>query len=230
MKKTIYILALLVLTSCSNKKEQKKNTTEINSEIKNIESTISKLDTARIGNYTTELKDWLNYYKRYSLNTENFNFVQQDNLPEVAGTINRSFDISNDIYKPFYKYSADSSKVLDLVSYNLLLKKNKKNEIVSYDVDIDNEVSLYDLKNKLWKRLLFVGSPYTIEDGFWVNNNQLLIVGELHEADEDKFKPSLWFVDLKANIIQTFEYKSFISNMNCNYLEKVKYKNLQKDE
>lgn len=212
------------MISCSNKNEQKGNNIETKLETEIVEKTEIKIDR-----YSIELKDWLNYYEKYSLKLENFDFIRQNNLPNISATVD-AFDLVNDIYKPFYKYSTDSSKILDLISYNLPLEKNERNELVSYGGNIDSEVSMKDLKNKLWRRILFVGSFYIIEEGFWINNNQLLIMGHFNDTDQEKYKPSIWFVDLKANIIQTFEYKNYIDNMNCNYLENVRYKDIKMAE
>lgn len=217
------------MTSCLNKKEQKENSIETNAETETVEKTVSEIDTAKINIYSTELKDWLHYYEKYSLKAGDFDFIKQNNLPDINATVD-SFDISNDIYKPFYKYSADSSIILDLISYNLPLEKNENNELVSYGGDIDSEVSVKDLKNNIWKRILFVGSFYIIEDGFWINKNQLLIVGQFNDTDQEKYKPSIWFVDLKANTIQIFEYQNYIDNMKPDYLENVIYKDVKMAE
>lgn len=222
-------MIFIILISCSNKNERKGNIIETKSGTEIVEKTRIKIDTAKIYGYSSELKDWLSYYEIYSMKLENFDFIRQNNLPDITATVD-TFDIVNDIYKPFYKYSTDSSKILDLISYNLPLEKNERNELVSYGGDVDSEVSIKDLKNKIWKRILFVGSFYIIEDGFWINDNQLLIVGEFNDTDQKKYKPSIWFIDLKANIIQTFEYKNYIDNINCNYLENVRYKDIKMAE
>jgi len=219
----------MILISCSNKNEQKGNDIETNSKTEIIEKTVIKIDTAKIDKYSIKLKDWIDYYEKHSLKLENFDFKRQDNLPNILAKVD-TFDLVNDIYKPYYKYSSDSNRILDLISYNLTLEKNERNELVSYGGDIDSEVSIKDLKNKIWKRILFVGSFYIIEDGFWINDNQLLIVGEFNDTDQKKYKPSIWFVDLKTNIIQTFEYKNYVDNMNCNYLENVRYKDIKMAE
>ena len=226
MRYILHIAIIMILVSCSNKNEQKGNDIETNPKTEIIEKTVIKIDTANIDKYSIEMKAWLAYYEKYSLKLKNFDFIRQNNLPNIFATAD-TFELNNDIYKPFYKYSPDSSKILDLVSYNLSIEKNEKNELISYGSDVDSEVSIKDLKNKIWKRILFVGPFYIIEDGFWINDNQFLIIGEFNDNDQKKYKPSIWFVDLKANIIQTFEYRNYVDNMNCNYLENVKYKDIK---
>ena len=53
---------------------------------------------------------------------------------------------------------------------------------------------------------------------------------KFNENNQKKYKPTIWFVDLKTNIIQTFEYKDYVDKMNCNYLKNVKYKDIKMDE
>jgi len=152
--------------------------------------------------------------------------VNQKKLPEISIEVD-TFNLTNNLHTQFNKYSPDSTVLLDLASYNITLELNEKNELVTSGGDADSEVSINDLKNKLWKRILFVGNLDKIEDGFWINNNQFLIVGQFNEYGYNDFKPEIWFVDLDKNIIQYFEYKEYIKNFKCDYLEKFKYKNVK---
>ena len=224
MKNILHILILTIFISCSNNIEQKANSIETISKIKIIKKSIIKVDTARIDKYSKELKEWLDHYDKYSINLTDFEFVNEMNLPDITVTVD-TFDLAKDIYEPFYKYSPDNSIVLDLTSYNLILVLNNKNEYVSYAGEVDSEVSIKDLKNKKWQRLLFVGSLYIVEDGFWINNDQLLIVGQFDNEFQTKVKSFICFVDIEKNIIQTFEYRNWI-DMHCDYLEKIRYPNI----
>ncbi len=228
MKKLLHILILMIFISCSNNIEQKANNIETRSTPEIDEKYIQKIDTAKIGRYSKELKEWLDYYRQYSIRLSDFEFVNEMNLPDISATVD-TFDLAKDIYEPFYKYSPDNSIVLDLTSYNLILERNNKNEYFSSPGEVDSEVSIKDLKRKKWQRLLFVGSLYVIEDGFWINNKQLLIVGQFDNEYQTKVKSFICFVDMEKNIIQTFENKHWIS-MRCDYLEKVRYPDIKKAE
>lgn len=213
---TVLIFILIVLlSSCLNPK--KKNI--------NIDTNINKkIDTTKLVNYKKNLKTWIDYYKKYRIKLEKFNFVSQDTLPNIVAEID-TINLEKDIYKFLYKISNDKNKVLDLYSYNLSLAKNENNEIISYGVDIDSEVSIKDLKNKIWKRILFVGPNYKIEEGFWINNDKIIIVGVFE--DEKKCKPVIWFVNLNNNTIQSFEYSNYIDNIKCDYLKTIVYKKIK---
>lgn len=226
MRLIIYILTFLIFVSCTNNNKQKDSNIKPKSEAKTFEKSSIRIDTVQIDKYSNELDVWLNYYKQNLIKLKSFEFIKQEKLPNITAKID-ILNYRDDIYEPYYKYSTDSSKILDLISYNLPLEKNEQNELVSYGGDVDSEVSIKDLKNGVWKRVLFVGSFYIIEDGFWINNDQILIVGEYNDTDEIKSKPLIWFVDLKTNTIQTFEYKNYIDKMKCDYLEKIRYKDIK---
>jgi len=214
--------------SCSYNNEQKANNIDTRSKPEIVEKNIQILDTAKIDSYSQELKVWLDYYEKYSIKLTDFEFVNEMSLPNISATVD-TFDLAKDIYEPFYKYSPDNLIILDLTSYNIILERNDNNEYVSYAGEVDSEVSIKDLKNKKWQRLLFVGSLYVIEDGFWINNNQLLIVGQFDNEYQTKVKSFICFVDIDKNIIQTFENINWV-DIHCDYIEKVRYPNIKKAE
>ena len=222
MKYLFQILILLLLISCSSKSENS-DLTQLKDQIV-VDGQIN-IVAAKIGNYSFELRDWLKYYSKYSIRLTEFEFQREDKLPDISAIVD-AFDVTNDIFAPFYKYSPDSSIILDLISYNVTIEKNDKNQLVLVGSEPDSEVAIFDLENKAWHRILFVGTTEVIEDGFWINNNCLVIVGQSYGNDHTKCKPSIWFVDLEKDIIQTFQYNKCIDSLKCDYLEKVKFKKL----
>ena len=59
-------------------------------------------------------------------------------------------------YKPYLKYSPDSSMFIDLDSYNLALEKDKNGQQVAIESGPDTEVSLVNIKEKKKTRLVFL--------------------------------------------------------------------------
>jgi len=224
MRKLLHILILILLFSCSQtKKQNEKNAKDI-SESGQLENQILKVDTVDLEKYSHLLTEWLEYYKENPIKMTDFTLIIQDSLPDFLTHVD-TFDLSIDVNEPFFKYSPNMLIALDLTSYNFTFEKNENNEIVNLGSEPDSEVSIMDLKNNIWKRLLFVGPDYIVEDGFWINDNQLLIVGQSDENGEGDFNPVIWFIDLNKNIEQYFENKK-ITNSNCDYLEKIKYKSI----
>lgn len=188
-----------------------------------------EVEIPNISDYTSLLHNWLEYYNYDSLCLANFSFQKSENLPNLFANLDSS-NVILDIYEQFYKYSPDNSKILDLVSYNLCIKRNENNELIACGISTDSEVSIRDINNLIWQRILFVGPNHVIEDGFWINNHQLIIVGHLCDTSPKTCKPQLWFVDLVTKQLIVFDYNFYIKNVNCDYLEKVRYKNVKQQE
>lgn len=225
MRKLIYILFFFTLFSFSCRNGQKEKDIESNPEMETVKHSLLEIDKFNIETYSFVLKEWLEYYKEYSISLKDFEFHNQSLLLKISAQVD-TFDFSNDIYEPFYKFSPNGLIALDLTSYNYPFKKDENNELVYLGGEPDSEVSIMDLKNKIRERLLFVGTVCVIEDAYWINNSQLLIVGQYNETGENKYQAVIWFVDLDKNIIQYFENKNIIK-LKCDYLENTKYKDIK---
>ena len=229
MQTKIQIFIFLIFLSCSPNEDnslQKTDQTRINNSYKtNAHSHTEKalkVNKIQLEKYQSILNPWLLYYDKYQIQLADFKLVNQNKLPNLTAQI-EDFNLENDIYAQFYKPSPDQSKLLDLSSYNIILEINEQNELISYGSDVDMEISLKDLKDYSWRRLLFVGTPHVIEDGFWINDQQIFIVGQSFAPDSNHIKPTMWFVDLGKDIIQYYTYQTHISDMTCDYLEEVFY-------
>ena len=196
------------------KREGIKPETDVNSQAKSV-----KIDGVPFKNI---LKSWLNYYH---LKPKNFKQINTHDLPNVVTKVD-TFDLQNDIYLPFYKFSPDKQKILDITSYNIILEKDKKGNLISLGSDIDSKASVKNLETKTIQRVLFVGSDEIIEDGFWIDNQHLFIVGQLID-DASQFKPIIWFADLQNKTVQVYYYNKFFDKKKVDYLEKIKYKNIK---
>ncbi len=204
MKHFIFLLLVVILFSCNIK--------DNNRGLKNDAK-----------EFKVELTPWLEFYKKYNINLDNFVFSKEDSLPNLDFKVD-TFDIKNDIYKPFYKYSTDSSKILDFVSYNLILELDDRDRLIYFGGGVDCEVSIKNLEDNIHQRILFLGPQYIVEDGYWLSDNELLIVGQYLNADNENIKPMIWFVSINNNIIKTFEYNQGIKNMKSDYIEIEKFK------
>src|SRR5262249_42765844 len=85
-------------------------------------------------------------------------------------------------YGRFLKYSPDSNLFIDMDSYNVDIKKDKKGKWVGTEVGPDTEVSLVDPKTGKKTRLMFMGPGNSVEDGLWLDNNNLVLMG-VQDAD-----------------------------------------------
>lgn len=141
MKKIVQIIILILVTINSFGNQW---------HLDNFKGFQNLSDTTDITEFNKVLSGWISHYNKYSIELTQFKFINEDYLPDISAKLDK-IDLSKDIYEPFYKYSPDKSLILDLTSYNILLEKNKKNEIIYSGAGPDNEVSIKDLKNNEWK-------------------------------------------------------------------------------
>lgn len=125
--------------------------------------------------FDNDLKDWTKSFKDFKLSGfkltdtikfENFPFRDTGNLKEFYK-----------LYKPALSFSGDKSKFLDIYSYWLNLEK-KGNKVVS-NTEVDQLVSLCDLKNNKWTRIYFCGLSTRIDEAIWLTNTKFILAGTL---------------------------------------------------
>jgi len=112
-------------------------------------------------------------------------------------------------YLPYLIFNADSTKAIDLHSYNtILVERNGKT--VSEAAGPDTEIALIDFKSKTRQRLLFAGPSFVVHDGSWVNEEIVSVAGgEL--VSSELFKPEIWFFDLRANTMKVLGYNDTLN-------------------
>ena len=110
-----------------------------------------------------------------------------------------------EIYKRLFRYSPDSTMYLDLDSYNVLIQKDKRGNYVADDAGPDTEVSLVNTRTNKKTRLLYTGPGNSVEDGAWIDSDNLVIMG-FQEADStDNRIPVLWRFNISSNTFYQYE-------------------------
>jgi hypothetical protein len=150
------------------------------------------------------------------------------NLADFKATDTTNFLNNNDkslkfykefmtIYKPIITFSSDSTKFIDIYSYQLNLEK-KGNRFIA-NTDIDQAIFLFDKNKKYWKSIYFMGTTNGwIEDIVWISKTEFLLVG-IEKNDVEKKLPKIilgntekqrlyYFNSSKNNMIQLVKYKS----------------------
>ena len=122
MKKVTFILLVLViLNSCSEKKEKK---------IKDLNTDNVEFKQWDLNLETNEnLKDWFDYYKSVdsTFNLSDFKFMKTDTLNFIKGNVLGVFDKNFDkIYTDFLVFSENKNKYIDFDSYYWTLDDEKK--------------------------------------------------------------------------------------------------------
>jgi hypothetical protein len=178
-----FIGLLVVLASCTGgDKKANENTTTEDSVVTNIIDTsfaAETIDTFNTTGFSTYAKqhaqafDWTKF--RMTSTWTDSSMITASFHPDK-----RYFEA----YGRFLKYSPDSNYFLDLDSYNVDIRKTKNGKLVGTEVGPDTEVSLVNPKTGKKTRLLFLGPGNSIEDGLWLNNENLVLMG-VQDANND---------------------------------------------
>lgn len=200
MIRFLSLAVLLLMMACNNaaeKKTEAEDTAQIEDEV--LVEEAPEIENAKVS--FQQLFSFLQA-KDSSFNADQFQLSIVDSMQLMpAQPIDET---SLKPYYPYLVYNSDSSKAIDLHSYNtILVEKNGK--VLSEAAGPDTEIALIDFKNKTRQRLLFVGPSSVIKEGKWVNDQVISIAGgEL--VDNEKFKPEVWLFDINAKKMKVLSY------------------------
>lgn len=108
-------------------------------------------------------------------------------------------------YGRLLKYSPDSSMFIDLDSYNIEIQKDKNNRVIPIEKGPDTEVTLVDLKDNKRTRLVFLGPGNGVEDGAWIDSNNIVLIG-YREKDTTKLKTAvIWRYHIPTKTFHVYE-------------------------
>jgi len=106
------------------------------------------------------------------------------------------------VYKPALTFSKDSNKFIDIYSYELNLEK-KGSKIIYSGSEVDQAVSLCDIKMRRWTQILFCGYSLRIQEVIWLSNIKFMLVGALQNG-ESKYLPVIYIGDMRNNLFEVF--------------------------
>jgi hypothetical protein len=163
-----------------------------------------------------ELAKWSKSFKGFHI--DSFRYYQQTNFEDIDYEGATDLKEFYDLYKASLVYAPDSSHFIDLYSYGLMLERKGKKIIASSDVD--NSVTLYDLKTKVWRRIAFSGPSSWVEEAVWTSPSTFILAGVGHNDDGEteaylvlgntKTKTFSWF---ESNAIRPHSSKYEASGM-----------------
>jgi hypothetical protein len=106
------------------------------------------------------------------------------------------------IYKPALTFSKDSNLFIDIYSYELNLER-KGDKIVYSGSEVDQAISLCNLKTKRWTQILFCGYSLRIQDAIWLTDIKFMLVGSI-QNEESKYLPVIYIGDLTKKSFQIY--------------------------
>lgn len=173
-----------------------------------------------------QMIQWMEYYEAFTISPDSFRWMSSEVLPSLTYEMESS-QLTKSILHPLLKYSPDSTKVLDIFSYNLILVENELGAM-HFGNEADTEVLLLDLTNHTKSRLLFVGPSVRIETGYWKDATNIVLMGMYREMSDYGYRPVLWRINLTKNEIQYFEYPRTFETLTPDFLENVVYQDFKR--
>ena len=150
--------------------------------------------------FDSDLKSWTKTINNFRLSS--FKPTDTISFGNLEGNDIKNLKDSYSIYKPALTFSKDGNKFIDIYSYELNLEK-KGNKIVYSGSDVDQAISLCNIKTKKWTRILFCGYSLRIQDVTWLTNTKFILVGST-QNEELKYQPIICIGDMTNNSFEIF--------------------------
>ena len=172
--------------------------------------------------FKTELLVWKNTFVNFELKDfSRKNDYQFENIKSGEFT---EIDKFYSIYKPIITFSEDKTKFIDIYSSQLgLYKENGK---LNSAIEVDQQISLVNLKNKTWNRILFLGSSSWIDEIIWLDNKEFMLVG-VEEKNEGNKEPIIYIGDISKNKFEVYKNTNKKCFQKENGYESKKLKNIK---
>lgn len=203
------ILLLLILAACNDNNQQKEPQavappeTEDSVIVETVDSifnpeTVDSFNTLGFTDYARSRQTAPNWSDFRLTNT-----WSEDSLLSSQFTPEKNYYA---YYGPLLKYSPDSSRFIDLDSYNMHIAKNNRGQLIASPSGPDYEVSLVDSATGTKQRLLFLGPGSSVEDAIWLDNDNLALLGVMDYDDDSTGKvAAIWKFHLPTNTFYLYE-------------------------
>jgi len=135
-----------------------------------------------------ELKSWISCLS--GCTTSSFHISDTTQMRQANGEEFAELDSFFAIYKPLINFSPDKRYFVDSYSYQLNLER--KGDHFAANVEVDQQVFLYDTKNELSYSLFFGGTERWIDEEIWLGNDTLVLAGI--EKDEKATRHPIFYI------------------------------------
>jgi len=127
----------------------------------------------------TGLVNWMNSFPGFRI--DSFHLQQKSSFTDAGDYEPGDPDTFFDLYKASLVYSPDSSRFLDLFSSGVMLERKGKKIMAS--ADVDQSITLNNLKTREWKSIAFFGPSAGIEEAVWVSPSIFILAGTMYNDD-----------------------------------------------
>ncbi|WEK36948.1 MAG: hypothetical protein P0Y53_05485 [Candidatus Pseudobacter hemicellulosilyticus] len=197
------LLFSILLTGCSNNEQSAAEAPAGEDSVVVEDNTILSPEIVQVFG-----KAGLTDFARSRVPAFNWNQFSITTTWEEDSALSSSFTPGKDYYTeygPYLKYSPDSTRFIDLDSYNVHIRKKGDGQTEIAESGPDTEVSLVNRQTGQKTRLLFLGPAGSIDDAFWESNDRIVVVGAQETAPAAGRRLTVWTIDLPAYSYQLYE-------------------------
>lgn len=180
---TIITLVMIFLASCRDKADKKADVVVADS----TTTTVEKIDTILE-------QETFTFFTKPTLKQSAASFRMVNSWKEDSLLTSR-FDPPTDFYKKYgalLRYSPDSTKFVDLGSYNVEVTIDRNGAYKYDELGPDTEVSLVEPSKGTRHRLMFLGPGSTVDDAGWMDNETIVLAGKQENPTGDTTRNVIW--------------------------------------
>lgn len=198
-------MALLLIVACKDEpaKEQPDPETDASDSLV-VESIDTVLSADAIQTFSTAgISDYVKK-KSPSFDWAKFRMVSSY---EEDSLLQSPFKAEKDFFKnygPFLKYSPDSSRFIDMDSYNIDITRDAQGRLTGAEIGPDTEISLVSRADNTRTRLLFMGPGGSVEDGLWLDSSTVVLMGT-QENQQGERVPTIWRYHIPTKTFYVYE-------------------------
>ena len=222
----LLLTTFILINSCGSKNDKQSKQDENSLKKDSLTTGHSPDDTtlsAVMPAIDKELSAWVKSFNGFTV--DSFRYTQTTKFEETEYQDTSGMDKFYELYKPSLVFSPDSNIFIDIYSAGIMLEKQGKKIIASSDVD--QAITLCNLKTGDWKRIAFFGPSAGIEEAVWFSATSFILAGIFRNDNGDPMPFLLWG-DTQQKSIRWFE-SSIIRQQSVEY-ESSGLKKLKIDE
>ena len=197
---------ILVIVSCgSNEDKQAENIPADSSEVETVEQVDTVLSRENFSFFDRSGFSDFFREKEGAFIPSSFKMVntwREDSAMITAFHADKAF---YDKYGPLLKYSPDSSKYIDLDSYNIDIVRNSEGKRVIQELGPDFEIAMVDVKDETRQRLMFLGPGGQIHEAGWLDNENIIMAGMNETPDGKGMVAVIWRYHLPTKTFYQYE-------------------------
>ena len=207
---TVILYALFVLAACQSGADDKELSPPATSDSLAVDSSITEtIDTVLTQQMIGFLRNSpANAKIREAEAAFDFSKFRMVNTWKEDTVMSQPFVVAPSYLKgqaTLLKYSPDSAYLLDLDNYAVEVNAPKRKEPLKMRGP-DTEVSLININDKTKTRLLFMGPAGSVEDGGWMDNDNILLLGMEERSNDGNRVPVIWKYHLPTKTFYLYEY------------------------